>query len=229
MSDILALKKLALLGAIQTPVKLSTLDFARYIQASPQTASRRFQSLEKKGLIERKHIPEGQMILLTPKGVESLKKEYSEYKKIFKVKSKPRELKGRVITGLGEGQYYMSLNGYVKQFEKILGFKPFPGTLNLQLDETSTLERKRLNHGIPLHGFKSHQRTYGGGEVYPAKLGKIKGAVVSKIKGAVVIPERTHYPPDILEFIAPFNLRQKLNLKDGDLVEVRISNDSRSH
>jgi len=214
MVDVLALKKLALLGAIHAPVKLSTLDFAKHIQASPQTVSRRFQSLERKGLILRRHMPGGQMVSLTQKGVDLLKKEFSEYRQIFEFKAKPCRLKGRVITGLGEGQYYMSLDGYVKQFVKILGFRPFPGTLNIKLDEDGIIERRKLNGGIALHGFKSHQRTYGGGHVYPARLGRIKGAVV--------IPERTHYPADVLEFIAPINLREKLGLKDGDVVEVRI-------
>ena len=36
-------------------------------------------------------------------------------------------LKGKIVTGLGEGAYYMSLDGYKSQFASILGFIPFPG------------------------------------------------------------------------------------------------------
>lgn len=213
MADLLSLKKLALLGATQAPVKLSTNEFAKHINASPQTVSRRFQTLETKGLIDRKLVPDGQLISLTQKGINLLKKEFSEYRQIFAGKRVPMRLQGRVITGFGEGQYYMSLDGYVKQFVKILGFKPFPGTLNIKL-EKGKLEREKLGGGFTLHGFKSHQRTYGGGHIYTARLGKIKGAVV--------IPDRTHYPDDIIEFIAPVNLRRKLGLRDGDKMEVRI-------
>ena len=42
-------------------------------------------------------------------------------------------LKGIIFTGLGEGAYYMSLEGYKKQFKKHLNFIPYPGTLNLRM------------------------------------------------------------------------------------------------
>lgn len=213
MADIFALKKLALMGATQSQVKLSTVEFAKHINASPQTVSRRFQNLENKGLIDRKHLPDGQLISLTEKGVNLLRKEFDEYRQIFTGKSGPLRVKGRVITGFGEGQYYMSLDGYLQQFVKSLGFKPFPGTLNIKLEKGKQW-REKLNGGFTLHGFRSNQRTYGGGHVYPARL--------NRIKGAVVIPERTHYPEDIIEFIAPVNLRKKLGLRDGDEVEVRL-------
>jgi riboflavin kinase len=42
-------------------------------------------------------------------------------------------LRGRVVSGLGEGQHYISRQGYLKQFREKLGFEPFPGTLNIKL------------------------------------------------------------------------------------------------
>jgi len=37
-----------------------------------------------------------------------------------------------------------------------------------------------------------------------------------------MIPERTHYPEDIIEIISPNNLREKLKLKDGSKITVLV-------
>ena len=42
---------------------------------------------------------------------------------------------GTLFSGLGEGAYYISLPGYKKQFISKLGFKPYPGTLNLKISD----------------------------------------------------------------------------------------------
>ena len=44
--------------------------------------------------------------------------------------------------------------------------------------------------------------------------------MIGDIKGAIVRPERSSYIPNIVEIIAPMQLRKTLNLKDGDELEV---------
>jgi len=164
MADFTALKKLALLGAIREQIQISSSDFAQHILYSPQTASRRLQALEKEGLIFRVIVPEGQQILITQSGKDVLRGEYYEYQKIFEPTDNEIELHGKVVTGLGEGQYYMSLEGYKTQFESKLGFTPYPGTLNLVLTDHSTVLRKRLEEsdGILINGFTSENGVTGG-------------------------------------------------------------------
>ncbi|MHC1611235.1 MAG: DUF120 domain-containing protein [Candidatus Methanospirareceae archaeon] len=219
---IFSLKKLALLGAMEQPVKLSASNFARVIESSVQTAARRLQELEREGLAHRRITADGQWILLTKKGIEQLKKEYHEYRELFF--SRPRmevEIGGRLITGLGEGEYYTTLEGYKKQFEEKLGFIPFPGTLNLSLDLLSIAARKKLDgrKGIKIESFKSENRTFGGATCFPCKI-LVNGA--EGIKSAVIIPDRTHYPEDVLEIISPVYLRGELNLKNGDEIRIRV-------
>ncbi|RLI18764.1 hypothetical protein DRO44_00260 [Candidatus Bathyarchaeota archaeon] len=38
----------------------------------------------------------------------------------------------------------------------------------------------------------------------------------------IVLPEITGYPDNIVEIVAPVNLREKFGLKDGETVEVKI-------
>jgi riboflavin kinase len=212
--DIQSLKKLALLGAHNKPVELSSIEFATYIDSSQQTAARRLKSLEEENLITRRILPGGQLISVTKNGLAALQKELNDYQEIFSGNGAVKILGGRVITGLGEGQYYISLEGYRKQFREKLGFDPYPGTLNIKLDSQSIELRKRISANIRISGFTDQNRTFGCGSCFNVRI--------SDIKGAVIIPERTHYPEDIIEIIAPVNLRQYLNVADGSKVEVEV-------
>jgi riboflavin kinase len=50
-----------------------------------------------------------------------------------------------------------------------------------------------------------------------------KTLINEKVEGAVLLIQRTHYGEDVLEVVAPEYLREKLNLKDGDKIRLRIS------
>ncbi len=130
---------------------------------------------------------------------------------------KPIVLKGKVVTGDGEGQYYLSLKGYRDQVREKLGFDPYPGTLNVLLDPESTERRSLLlfRKAIVLKGFEEGGRRYGEVLAYPAQ---VSGFWPS----ALIVPLKTHHPPSIIEIIAPVKLRNELRLKDGDEVTVRV-------
>ncbi|HEY9246225.1 MAG TPA: DUF120 domain-containing protein, partial [Candidatus Methanoperedens sp.] len=168
--DILSLKKLALLGAHQKPVELSSIEFASHIDASQQTAARKLKNLEEEKLISRQILPEGQLISITDSGLSLLQKEFYEYQEIFSRDGNRKILSGKVITGLGEGQYYIALEGYRTQFRERLGFDPFPGTLNIRLDQPSIWLRKRINGTIQISGFMSDNRTFGKGSCFNIRI-----------------------------------------------------------
>ncbi|ABU81729.1 DUF120 domain-containing protein [Ignicoccus hospitalis] len=130
--------------------------------------------------------------------------------------SKPISLKGKVVSGDGEGRYYLSLEGYRRQVREKLGFDPFPGTLNVLLDPTSTEKKSTLMFKRPiiLKGFTENGKRYGEVLAFPAR--------VSGVEAALVIPLKTHHPPEIIELISPVELRKALKLKDGDEVEVLV-------
>ncbi|MCE8423003.1 MAG: DUF120 domain-containing protein [Candidatus Methanoperedens sp.] len=212
--DILSLKRLALLGAHQKPVELSSVEFASHVDSSPQTAARKIKALEDKKLITRQIVHNGQLVYITKNGLDALQKEFNEYQEIFSGNVIEKILRGRVITGLGEGQYYISLEGYRAQFREKLGFDPYPGTLNLRLDMPSIELRKKIGANIRITGFTDNNRTFGSGSCFYVRI--------KDQKGAVIIPERTHYPEDIIEVIAPVNLRDHLNVKDGSILDVEV-------
>ncbi len=202
------------MGAHNKPVELSSVEFAPHIDGSPQTAARKLKNLEDEKLISRQILHKGQLISITKNGLAALQNELNDYQEIFSGNGSIKVLSGKVITGLGEGQYYISLEGYRAQFREKLGFDPYPGTLNLKLDPESIELRKRISANTRILGFTDQNRTFGSGSCFNVRI--------SDIKGAVITPERTHYPEDIIEVIAPLNLRDYLNIKDGSVVNVEV-------
>ncbi len=209
------LKALALMNATRKVLKISSKELAEKIGQSIQTASRKLKELEDEGLIERTLTKDGQFVVITDKGKELLYKEYLDYKRIFEGEGE-FVIKGKVFSGLGEGKYYVSLEGYKKQFEEKLGFTPYPGTLNLRIPKEQMFFRAKLDEmdGIKIEGFKTKERTFGEVKAFKCRI--------NGIDGAIVIPQRTHYPKNVIEIIAPVKLREVLGLKDGDWVEVEV-------
>lgn len=209
------LLELALLNAIQEPTKVSAMDFALRLNVSPMTASRRLKELEEGGFIARTLGGRSPAIVVTQKGAETLKQRYLEYKSVFEAVPFIK-LTGTIVAGLGEGRYYLSIRGYTKQFEIQLGFSPYPGTLNVKLDQESASARVRLDSREPIYitSFRSNNRTFGGIRCYRA--------IISEIEGAVIIPDRSHYQSDVIETIAPVSIKETLNRENGDPVEVVV-------
>ena len=59
------------------------------------------------------------------------------------------QLEGKVVSGMGEGAYYMSLEGYRMQFNDKLGYEPYAGTLNLKLLNQSSMRMRSMMDNYP--------------------------------------------------------------------------------
>ena len=206
--DIITLKHLAMNGALREQIVVSSSALASLLGTSPQTAARRLCSLEEEGSIKRTIVGTGQKVKITEKGMLLLQAEYQDYKRIFEHGSS-RMIRGVVVGGLGEGQYYISREGYSEQFRRLLGFEPFPGTLNIRLDEPFLPSGLQA---IRIEGFRDEGRTFGECKCYRI--------AVNGVEAAVVRPERSNYPANLIEVLAPVRLRDALHLADGDPVEV---------
>jgi len=208
------LKELALLGAIKNRIEISSLELAKQLESSQQTASRYLVELDKKGMITRELGIKKQLILITSLGEKTLQEEYLQYQQIFELTDKVI-FKGKVTSGFGEGRYYTEQSRYVEQFKEKLGFTPYPGTLNVEIEyiEKNKLRLLKDHRAIDIEEFKTKNRTFGGVRCFKAKI--------DGTDGAIVLPLRSHYS-NILEFISKDFLRDKLGLKDGDDIKIVI-------
>lgn len=215
--DILALTTIAK-HACHRATDVSSGKLAKELKVSQQTASRRIKELETGGYIIREILPRGQRVRLTSKGTEVLRRLHLDLEKALKdIDSCVYNVTGEVISGMGEGRYYMELPGYKKQFIGRLGFTPYPGTLNLRLKKEEDVRGRQILRdleGIEIKGFTSGERTFGPVKCFMAKI--------DGVEGAVIIPMRTHHGFNTLEVIAPENIRDKIGLSDGDTVTVKV-------
>lgn len=212
------LYKLAVQGALDNEIEISTSIIARSSGRSQQTISRHLILLEREGLIERRITNKGEVIRITSKGRQELMEVYTTLKEIFEKNAERRFIiTGTVFTGLGEGAYYISRSRYAKQIESKLGFRPYPGTLNVKL--ISPPSRAFLNNyeHVFIRGFKSRERTFGPAKCYPVTIN-------DGVDGAIIVPIRTHYDYSVVEVISPVNLRNMFNLRDGSLVTLKLKN-----
>lgn len=123
------------------------------------------------------------------------------------------EINGKVFSGKGGGKKFLELEWVKRQINVMLGFTPYAGTLNIRLSDKSAEQRKLLENATsltvrPVEGYCN---------------GKLFKAAIGAVKCAIVIPEVASYPQNVLEIIAPVNLREKLELADGDEVTVTVS------
>lgn len=213
--DVEALKQLALLGAMEDPVELASAEFAGLLDLSQQSASRRLIELTQAGLVTREMGVRKQRIVITEEGRGVLRSEHLLYQRLFEHQDSI-VLAGAVKAGLGEGRYYLSRPGYVSQFERHLGWAPYPGTLNLELAglEANKLKLLRKHPVFQVEAFQAEGRTFGGAACLPAT---VQGQAC-----AAILPHRSHYTTT-LEVIAPVRLRDALPCSDGQVLSVTVS------
>jgi riboflavin kinase, archaea type len=120
---------------------------------------------------------------------------------------------GKVFSGKGGGKKFLELQWVKQQINAKLGFTPYAGTLNIRLSDKSAERRKLLEKAASMK--ISPAEGYCNGKLFQASIGMLECAIV--------IPEVAGYPQNVLEIIAPVNLREKLQLADDDEITVTVS------
>jgi riboflavin kinase len=209
---------LAGMGAYSQALDTTTTTLGKKLGISQQTASRRLSELETNGWITKERTLKGQAIRISKEGVEVLQSTYAELRNLFEGELASINIEGIVFSGMRDGAYYVTREGYSKQFVEKLGFSPYPGTLNLKLRSSLDIQAKRILDaypGITIEGFENGQRTFGSVKCF-------KTVINNKVEGAVLLIRRTHHSENVMEIISPVYLREKLGLKDGDRVTIKI-------
>ncbi|MFH1222608.1 MAG: DUF120 domain-containing protein [Candidatus Micrarchaeota archaeon] len=196
-------------GAAKAPAAITTGELGSALGMTQQNASRRLQQLEQQGLVSRS----SDGIMVTSTGIKDARKVYAIMKEAFE--GSVKQVRGSVVSGLGEGRFYLSIPEYQQMLKNLLGFVPYAGTLNLKLDESELWKKDAvLLRAVATPGFTSGSRKYGGALIRPCTIGGKKAAIV--------FPERTHHPENIIEVIAEVNLREALRKKDGDEAVLKL-------
>ena len=218
IQHILTLTYLLSKGAKYNFVTITTSSLGRNIKKSQQAASKHLLELENSDFIERIANGRKMSVKITPKGYSEMVKLSHELQKSLRSSSSNVLLKGTLVSGMGEGAYYMSLKGYTKQFKIKIGYIPFPGTFNVKLGKKEYTEAIRQFEGMDgmhIHGYSDGKRTYGWVKCFKAKLN-------SSFDCELIRLERSHHDTSTIELISKSNLRKIAKLSDGSKVTIMI-------
>jgi riboflavin kinase, archaea type len=220
LQHILTIVELLSKGARHNFVEVTTTELGKGISRSQQAASKHLLDLENSGYIERVKRGQKFAVRVTDKGYSEIQSLFSSLRTALESAPAAIDFEGSVVSGMGEGAYYMSLDGYRRQFREKLGYEPYPGTLNVRLTDQIFMNARRelgKHPSIFIDGFSDGTRTYGWVKCYRAIIND--GAVDN---AAVLVLERTHYDDSMLEVISPAPIKQTAGIKNGDRVKVQV-------
>lgn len=128
---------------------------------------------------------------------------------------KSKKISGKIVKGIQKGSYFTNLDWVQEQCMIKLGFRPHPGTLNLQI-ENGCLQILDQLKNEPYKELIPPDPKFCTAKVYPVVIGKEKCALLIpdesvRVHGAMIV-----------EFIAPKRLKDALNVDDGDYLTVVI-------
>ncbi len=197
-------------GALGSPLRITTVEIGNSNSMSQQNASVRIRKLAQSGMIEAS--PAG--IRITSKGRQALSKMHSRLSSILLQKS--FSFSGKVVRGAEKGRYFLSLGGYAQRIKDAVGFAPFPGTINLEIEESQIEARIALreHRGIRIPGFTHDGKDYGEVELYPC--------TIMGHEGAILFPYRSHHGLRVLELISPHDLTSKAGIGEGSKLKVEV-------
>jgi CTP-dependent riboflavin kinase len=123
---------------------------------------------------------------------------------------------GRIVSGIKKGAYFTQLEWVQDQCQEKLGFKPYPGTLNLEIEAEAIpiVDALRQGEGIEL---ASPDADFCSGHVYRVSVMGVSGAIVAPAEDVSV------HGKNIIEIIAPISLKEALDVKDGDEIMLTFN------
>jgi riboflavin kinase len=222
IQHLLTLSYLLSKGAKYNYLTITTSSLGKNIHKSQQAASKHLLELEQNKFITRIVNGRNLSVKITSKGFSEMVKLSSILQKSLDSSPSHVYLTGTLVSGMGEGAYYMGLKGYTKQFKSKIGYVPFPGTLNIRLDKKihqESIKQFETLDGVKLDGFSDGKRTYGWVKCFSAKLN-------NSINCELIILERTHHDDSVIELISKTCLRKNTTLKDDSKVSIKIEIDS---
>jgi len=218
IQHILTLSYLLSKGAKYNYVSITTSSLGKSIKKSQQAASKHLLELEQNQFIERIISGRNISVKITSKGYSEMVKLSVILQKSLDSSPSHVELEGTLVSGMGEGAYYMGLKGYTKQFQSKIGYVPYPGTLNVRLDQKihqEAIKQFETLNGVKINSFSDGKRTYGWVKCFTAKLN-------NSINCELIILERTHHDDSIIELISKSCMRKTAKLKNGSKVSIKI-------
>ena len=120
---------------------------------------------------------------------------------------------GTISRGVARGREL--IERFSDRLTGILGFRPFPGTLDVRLEQPIDFELyevKRLEHVLMEGSLWIDAR------LAPVKL-RVNGETID---AWAIKEEKGLVEEDMLEILAPYSIKEKFGVKEGDIIDVEM-------
>jgi len=124
-------------------------------------------------------------------------------------------LTGKIVSGVRQAAFFTQLDWVQAQCEKKLGFKPYPGTLNLAIDDLNT-EWLKSHQEIDTLALVPPDPKFCRAQTLPVTIMGIQAAIIIPAKDVQI------HATNIVEVMAPVCLKESLGLGDGDFVKITV-------
>jgi len=125
------------------------------------------------------------------------------------------KIRGRIVEGLREAANFTQIPWVKRQFIEKLCIEPYPGTLNLEVLDSESLQSFKTLKSKKGIEITPEDPSFCSAQCYPVLIG-------GRLKAAIVFPLVDGYPENKMELIASQNIKEALSLKAGDDLEVEI-------
>ena len=130
--------------------------------------------------------------------------------------SKELRIQGKIVSGVRKAAFFTQLDWVQDQCREKLGFKPYPGTLNLEIDEYAlyTIEAlQKKEDGVCLTPIDPQ---FCEAVVWPLSVGDFPGALIVPSEDVRV------HEKHIIEILSPVGLKESLKVNDGDTLTIKL-------
>ncbi|MHC5109693.1 MAG: DUF120 domain-containing protein [Planctomycetota bacterium] len=129
-----------------------------------------------------------------------------------------RRISGRLATGRGLGKHYTQLDWARRQFVDKLGIDPFPGTVNLIVNDPASMT---VWDGLKEEPGVRIKNPNPGPHDCCARCFRV--SVEGSMDAAIVLPEVAGYPSNQVEIIAAIGIRDAMDVSDGVGLTVEVT------
>ena len=126
------------------------------------------------------------------------------------------KISGKIVSGVRQGAFFTRLDWFQKQCLEKFGFKPFPGTLNLVIQDKDLWAVAKLDQmkGVEI---LPADPAFCSAKAFPVKVGVVEAIII--------MPDPTVrvHAKNVVEIIAGVGLKATLGVDDGDSLELTLT------
>jgi len=124
-------------------------------------------------------------------------------------------LTGKIASGVGQGAFFTQLEWFQAQCMEKLGFKPFAGTLNLEISPRDVSKVQSIERNAKIE-FIPPDSTFCSGKAHPVCIEGIRAAIVMPAEEVRV------HGSNIIEVISDRRLKDALKVDVGDILTLQF-------